>query len=41
MRSSELFEVTLLSTSWFDPADLGIKNDRRRLSYKIRELALE
>ncbi|MBI4379838.1 MAG: NAD-dependent epimerase/dehydratase family protein [candidate division NC10 bacterium] len=41
MRSSELFEVTLHSTSSFDPADLGIKNDRRRLSYKIRELAVE
>ncbi|MDD5559120.1 glycosyltransferase family 2 protein [Candidatus Methylomirabilis sp.] len=41
MRSSALFEVTLLSTSWFDPTDLGIKNDRRRLCYKIRKLAVE
>jgi len=41
MRSSALFEVTLLSTSQFDPADLGIKNDRRRLSYRLRELAVE
>ena len=41
MRSSALFEVTLLSTSWFDPAHLGIKNDRRRLCYKIRKLAVE
>lgn len=41
MRSAELFEVTLISTSWFDSAYLGIKTDGRRLSYKIRTLTIE
>lgn len=41
MRSSDLFEVTLLSTRWHRPSLVGANTDRRRLSYRITRISAE
>lgn len=41
IRSSELFEVTLLSTRWFVRSQAGLGDNRRRLSYRITRISVE
>ena len=41
MRSSELFEVTLLSTRWHVAYWDEVGNDRRRLSYRVTRISAE
>ncbi|PTL36668.1 hypothetical protein CLG94_03015 [Candidatus Methylomirabilis limnetica] len=41
MRSSDIFEVTLLSTRWHRPPLAGANTDRRRLSYRVTRIAAE
>ncbi len=41
MRSSNLFEVTLLSTRWYLPYRVGVSAKRRRLSYRVTRIAAE
>lgn len=39
MRSSDLFEVALLSARWHRPSLAGVNTDRRRLSYRVIRIA--
>lgn len=39
IRSSDVFEVTLLSTRWHRPLLAGANADRRRLSYRITRIS--
>lgn len=41
MRSSDVLEVTLLSTRWHRPSLAGTNVDRRRLSYRITRISVE
>jgi lipopolysaccharide transport system ATP-binding protein len=40
-RSSDLFEVTLLASRWHRPPLADADGDRRRLSYRITQIAVE
>ncbi|CBE67989.1 Glycosyl transferase, family 2 (modular protein) [Candidatus Methylomirabilis oxygeniifera] len=41
MRSSDVFEVTLLSTRWHRPSLTGANADRRRLAYRVTRISAE